>query len=157
MTVAPSDTLLRQVLIGARSFACVGLSPDPVRPSNFVGRYLSRRGYTVIPVHPAHIGTELFGEPFVGSVAEIGRPVDVLDVFRRPDAVPGIVEEGLAALSGLKCVWLQLGLRSPEAERLCAAAGVILIQDRCPKIEHQRLFGELRRGGFNTGVISSRL
>ncbi|MEM8850457.1 MAG: CoA-binding protein [Pseudomonadota bacterium] len=157
MTTTPSDDLLRHMLQRARTFACVGVSPNPVRPSHYVARYLALKGYRVVPVNPGHVGAELFGVPVAGELAEIGEPVDVLDVFRRPEAVPGLVEEALAVLLGLSCVWLQIGIVSPEAEAMCDAAGVTIIQDRCPKIEYQRLFGELRKGGFATGIISSRL
>jgi predicted CoA-binding protein len=157
MTTTPSDALLRDVLTRSRSFACVGVSPDPIRPSHYVGRYLWKRGYRVVPVNPKIAGATLFGETAVGSLAEIAGPVDVLDVFRRPEAVPALVAEALRVLPGLGCVWLQIGVTSPEAEAMCAEAGVTIVQDRCPKIEHQRLFGELRKGGFATGVISSRL
>lgn len=157
MTTSPSDTLLREILTAPRTFACVGVSTNPVRPSHFVARYLSLRGFRVIPVNPAYAGAALFGEPVRADLGEIDAPVDVLDIFRKPEAVPAIVEEGLARLPNLSCVWLQVGIVSPEAERMCTAAGVTIIQDRCPKIEYQRLFGELRRGGFNTGVISSKL
>lgn len=157
MTTIPSDAVLRDILATARTFACVGVSPNPVRPSHFVARYLSLRGFRVIPINPVHAGTRLFGENVLSGLDEIDVPVHVLDIFRRPEAVPAIVEEGLRLLPGLSCVWLQVGIISPEAAAMCQAAGVTIIQDRCPKIEYQRLFGELRQGGFNTGIISSRL
>ncbi len=153
----PSDTLLREILTGARTFACVGVSPNPVRPSHYVARYLSLRGFRVVPVNPGHVGTRLFGEQVVADLASVEGRVDVLDIFRRPEAVPAIVEDGLARLDGLRCVWLQIGIVSPEAEAMCREAGVRIIQNRCPKIEYQRLFGELRQGGFATGIISSKL
>ncbi|WP_371157131.1 CoA-binding protein [Jannaschia sp. 2305UL9-9] len=157
MTSTPSDALLRDVLTRARSVACVGVSPNPVRPSHFVARYLSLRGYRVVPVNPTCAGTTLFKEEVVPDIASISGPVHILDIFRKPEAVPALVEDGLARLPDLVCVWLQIGIVSPEAEAMCAAAGVPIIQDRCPKIEYQRLFGELRQGGFATGIISSRL
>lgn len=157
MAANPSDAFLRDLLVRARTFACVGVSPDPIRPSHYVARYLSRRGYRVVPVNPRMSGENLFGEPAVGALDEIEGPVDVLDVFRRSEAVPGIVAEALRVLPGLSCVWLQIGVTSPEAEAMCAEAGIAFVQDRCPKIEHQRLFGELRKAGFATGIISSRL
>jgi predicted CoA-binding protein len=91
------------------------------------------------------------------GLSDIETPVEVLDIFRRPEAVPAIVEEGLRVLPKLRCVWLQIGVISQEARAMCAEAGVTFIEDRCPKIEYQRLHGELRMGGFATGRISSRL
>ncbi|MEM8822593.1 MAG: CoA-binding protein [Pseudomonadota bacterium] len=157
MTTEPSDALLRDILTRARRFACVGVSPNPVRPSHYVARYLSLKGYDVMPVNPGHAGKQLFGSTVVTDLAAIEGTVDVLDIFRRPEAVPGIVEEGLRVLPGLSCVWLQIGIVSAEAEAMCRTAGATIIQNRCPKIEYQRLFGELRQGGFATGIISSRL
>ncbi len=157
MTAPPTDAFLRRILTAPRSFACVGISPNPIRPSHFVARYLATRGFRIIPVNPAHAGTELFGAGVVARLSDVAEPVDVLDVFRRPEAVPAIVEEALAVFPGLACVWLQVGIVSPEAAELCAAANVPFVQDRCPKIEYQRLFGELRMGGFATGIISSKL
>jgi predicted CoA-binding protein len=152
-----SDADLRALLTSCRSFVCVGLSPDPLRPSHYVGRYLAMRGYRVVGVNPGHAGTTLFGERIVASLAEVEGPADLLDIFRRPEAVPGIVAEALDALPGLRAVWMQIGVRSEEGAALARARGLQVVQDRCPKIEHQRLFGELRKAGFATGVISSRL
>jgi predicted CoA-binding protein len=157
MTTSPSDALLRDILSRSRTFACVGVSPDPIRPSNYVARFLSMRGYRVVPVNPKAAGMTLFGETAVAGLDEIEGKVDVLDIFRRPEAVPAIVEEALDTLPGLGCVWLQVGIVSSQAEAICDAAGITIIQNRCPKIEHQRLNGELRKAGFATGVISSRL
>lgn len=153
----PTEAQLRQIFAQMRVFACVGVSPNPVRPSHFVARYLSMRGFRVIPVNPGHAGTRLFGAEVVASLADIKEPVDVVDIFRRSEAVPGIVEEALEVLPNLKLIWMQIGVQSPEARAMAEARGVGVIENRCPKIEYQRLFGELRMGGFNTGVISSRL
>ncbi|UWQ19309.1 CoA-binding protein [Jannaschia sp. M317] len=157
MTTEPSDALLRDVLTRARCFACVGVSTNPIRPSHYVARYLAQRGYRVLPVNPGSAGQVLFGQRILADLSEIREQVDFLDIFRRPEAVPAIVEAGLRDLPGLGCVWLQVGIISPEAEEMCREAGVTIIQDRCPKIEYQRLFGELRQGGFATGIVSSRL
>lgn len=156
MTITSSDDFLRAMLAKPATFACVGVSPNPVRPSHYVARYLSRKGYDVVPVNPRAAGQPLFGRTVVGDLGAIEGKVDVLDIFRRPEAVPPIVEDGLARFS-LRCVWLQVGITSPEAEAMCLEADVPIIQDRCPKIEYQRLFGELRTGGFATGIVSSRL
>jgi predicted CoA-binding protein len=153
------DEHLRAILKRARVIACVGASTNPVRPSYFVARYLGMRGYRVIPVNPAYAGDRLFGEvvrPDLASIpADAG--VDLLDVFRKPEAVPALVDEALACLPALKTVWMQIGVTSPPAAARAEAAGMTVIQDRCVKIEYQRLFGELRMGGFNTRIISSRL
>jgi predicted CoA-binding protein len=154
-----SDSLLREVLTRTRVVAIVGVSTNPVRASYFVARYLGRRGKREIPVNPAYPGERLFGElvrPDLAAIPEADR-VDFVDIFRRPEAVPEIVEAALAHLPGLRTIWMQLGITHPEAAARAEAAGITVIQDRCPKIEYQRLFGELRQGGFNTGILSSRL
>jgi len=157
MTATPSDTLLRKILRESKTFACVGVSPNPVRPSHYVARYLRLKGFRVIPVNPGHVGKSMFGATVVGSLSEIEEKVDVVDIFRRPEAVPDIVDEALTHLPGLRTIWMQIGVEHAEAAAKAEAAGVQVIQNRCPKIEYQRLFGELRMGGFNTGIISSKL
>jgi hypothetical protein len=154
---APDDDTLRRILRGIRTVAVVGVSANPVRPSYFVARYLSLKGKRVIPVNPGLAGQTLFGEEVRATVADCPPEVDMIDVFRRSDHVPPIVDEAVAHLPKLRTVWLQIGVQSDEARALCAQRGLDFIQNRCPKIEYQRLFGELRMGGFNTGVISSRL
>ena len=151
------DRRLKRILGATRSVAIVGISANPVRPSHFVGAYLSRRGYRVVPVNPGLAPQPLFGRPAVASVAEIDEPIDMLDIFRRSDQVVPIVAQALDALPGLRTVWMQIGVVNDEAAELARARGVEVVMDRCPKIEYQRLFGELRKGGFSTGVISSRL
>ena len=150
-----SDDLLRDVLRRTRVVACVGVSPNPVRPSHYVARYLSLKGYRVIPVNPGHAGRTLFGETVVGTLRE-AEGADMVDVFRRPEAVPAIVDEALT-MPSVRTIWMQIGVAHEAAAAKAEAAGLTVIQDRCPKIEYQRLFGELRMGGFRTGVISSRL
>jgi predicted CoA-binding protein len=154
-----SDDLLKSVLTATRVIAVVGVSANPVRPSYFVARYLGLRGFRVIPVNPGLAGQELFGERVYGTLSEIPPevPVDMVDIFRRSDAVPGIVEEALAHLPALRTIWMQLGVEHVEAADKASAAGLTVVQNRCPKIEYQRLFGELRQGGFATGIISSKL
>jgi len=152
-----SDQLLRDVLQRTKTVAVVGVSMNPVRPSYYVARYLSLKGYTVIPVNPGHAGEMLFGQTVRASLSEIDVPVDMVDIFRRSEAVPPIVDEAMAHLTGLKTVWMQIGVENAEATEKAEAAGLTVIQNRCPKIEYQRLFGELRMGGFATGVISSKL
>jgi uncharacterized protein len=157
MTQSPTDDLLRDILKRARVFALVGVSPNPVRPSHYVGRYLGLKGYRVIPVNPGHAGETLWGQTVRASLSDISEPVDVVDIFRRPDAVPAIVEEALTMAPRPKVIWMQIGVTHAKAAARAEAAGLIVIENRCPKIEYQRLFGELRMGGFNTGIISSKL
>lgn len=153
----PDDATLRKILHAMKTVAVVGVSANPVRPSYFVARYLGLRGMRVIPVNPGLAGQRLFGEEVRATVADCPPEVDTIDVFRRSDAVPAIVDEAIAHLPRLKTVWLQIGVESEAARAACAERGLNFVQNRCPKIEYQRLFGELRMGGFNTGVISSKL
>ncbi|MFP4238738.1 MAG: CoA-binding protein [Rhodosalinus sp.] len=157
MSEAYSDAELRRILTQTRNIAIVGVSLNPVRPSSYVARYLALKGFRVIPVNPGHAGKVLNGETVRASLSEIDGPVDMVDIFRRPEAVPPIVDEALEAFPGLQTIWMQIGVEHTEAAATARARGVTVIMNRCPKIEYQRLFGELRMGGFNTGVISSKL
>ncbi|WP_147106402.1 CoA-binding protein [Tateyamaria sp. syn59] len=152
-----TDAHLKSVLTGAKAVSVVGVSTNPVRPSYYVARYLSLKGYTVIPVNPVYAGQMLFGQTVVASFDAIDAPVDMVDIFRRSDAVPDIVDAAMDQLPTLKTIWMQIGVTHADAAAKARAAGLTVIQNRCPKIEYQRLFGELRMGGFNTGIISSKL
>ena len=152
-----TDTQLKSILTATKTVAVVGVSTNPVRPSYFVARYLDLKGYTVIPVNPGHAGKTLFGQKIRASLNDIDHPVDMVDIFRRSEAVPLIVDEALAQFPDLKTIWMQIGVEHADAAAKAEARGVTVIQNRCPKIEYQRLFGELRMGGFATGVISSKL
>lgn len=152
-----SDQLLKDVLNRMKTVAVVGVSANPVRPSYFVARYLSRKGIRVVPVNPGLAGQELFGETVYATLYDIPFDVDMVDVFRRSDAVPAIVDKALARWPDLQTIWLQIGVEHADSAEVAQARGVTVIQNRCPKIEYQRLFGELRMGGFATGVISSKL
>jgi len=154
---AYSDALLKEVLTRTKRIAVVGVSMNPVRPSYYVARYLTLKGYKVVPVNPGQAGKTLFGQTVVASLSEIEGDVDMVDIFRRSEAVPPIVDEALEAFPALQTIWMQIGVENPEAAAKAEARGVTVIQNRCPKIEYQRLFGELRMGGFATGVISSKL
>lgn len=152
-----SDSFLRGILTRTKTVAVVGVSMNEIRPSFYVARYLALKGFTVIPVNPGHAGKEIFGRTVVASLSEIEEPVDMVDIFRRSEHVPPIVDEAIAALPGLQTIWMQIGVVHEEAKATAEAHGLDVVMDRCPKIEYQRLFGELRMGGFNTGVISSKL
>jgi predicted CoA-binding protein len=149
-----SDSFLKDILKRMKRVAVVGVSDNPVRASYFVARYLSLRGVVIVPVNPKLAGQTLFGSVAVGSLAEIEGPVDMVDIFRRSEAVPEIVDEALEHLPDLRTVWMQIGVENAQAAE---ARGIDVVQNRCPKIEYQRLFGELRMGGFATGIISSKL
>ena len=151
------DRFLKTVLNRTKTVAVVGVSTNTVRPSFYVARYLALKGYKVIPINPGHAGKEMFGTIVRASLSEIDEPVDMVDIFRRSEAVPPIVDEALEQLPGLQTIWMQIGVQHDEAAAKARAAGVDVIMNRCPKIEYQRLFGELRMGGFATGVISSKL
>ena len=152
-----SDDLLRTVLTATSSVAVVGVSANPVRPSYFVARYLKLKGFDVHPVNPVYVGQNLFGRPVVADLRDIAGQIDMVDIFRRSDAVPDIVETALDVFPALQTIWMQIGVSHAAAAAAARARGVTVIQDRCPKIEYQRLYGELRMGGFNTGIISSKL
>ncbi|MAU52841.1 MAG: CoA-binding protein [Roseovarius sp.] len=157
MSETYSDSFLREILGRTRRVAVVGVSMNPVRPSYYVARYLSLRKFDVVPVNPGHAGETLFGRTVVARMSDIEGEVDMVDIFRRSEHVPPIVEEALATLPGLRTIWMQIGVEHEEAAAMARARGVDVVMNRCPKIEYQRLFGELRMGGFNTGVISSKL
>jgi predicted CoA-binding protein len=152
-----SDAFLKDILTRTRRIAVVGVSMNPVRPSYYVARYLGLKGFDVVPVNPLHAGETVFGKTVVPSLSDIEGPVDMVDIFRRSEAVPEIVEEALEAFPEVRTIWMQIGVCHSEAAARAEARGVDVVQDRCPKIEYQRLFGELRMGGFATGIISSKL
>jgi predicted CoA-binding protein len=151
------DAFLKDILNRTKVVAVVGVSTNPVRPSYYVARYLGLKGYTVIPVNPVYAGGQLFGQMIRADLSEIDEPIDMVDIFRRSEHVPAIVDEALEHLPNLKTIWMQIGVEHAEATAKAEAIGLDVVQNRCPKIEYQRLFGELRMGGFATGVISSKL
>jgi predicted CoA-binding protein len=157
MTSPYSDTFLRDILRRTQVIALVGVSANPVRASNFVARYLGLRGYRVLPINPAYAGQTLFGETVKANLSELEAPVDMVDIFRRSEAVPEIAEDAMRLFPALRTIWMQFGVQHPQTAVIAEARGFDVVQNRCPKIEYQRLFGELRRGGFNTGIISSKL
>jgi len=152
-----SDDHLRTILKRTKTIAVVGVSANEIRPSYYVARYLSLKGYRVIPVNPGLAGQTLLGETVYGDVSEIPDDVDMVDIFRRSESVPPIVTASLARWPNLQTIWMQIGVTHPEAAAEAQAQGVDVIEDRCPKIEYQRLFSELRMAGFATGIISSKL
>lgn len=138
--MAPDD-LIRKVLSEARVIALVGASPNAARPSHGVARFLQTQGYRVIPVNPGLAGTTLHGETVYPDLASIPVEVDMIDIFRTADAVPGIVAQALARFPALKSIWMQLGVSHPAAAAQAQARGVDVVQNHCPAIEIPRLFG----------------
>jgi len=143
---------IRRILHTARTIAIVGLSPNELRASNFVGFYLQRHGYHVVPVNPRE--KVILGQKSYPSLADVPGPIDVVDVFRAPDAVPAIAREAIAA--GAKALWLQYNVISPEGARIATEAGLDVVMDRCMKVEHARHLGRMHWLGFNTGRVTSR-
>jgi hypothetical protein len=142
---------IQRVLHNARTIAIVGLSANELRASNFVGFYLKRHGYRVIPVNPRE--REILGEVSYPSLSEVPVPVDIVNVFRAPDALPAIAREAVAAHAG--CLWCQFGVINEEAARIAQEGGVPVIMDRCLKVEHARYLGRMHWLGFNTQRITS--
>jgi predicted CoA-binding protein len=149
-----ADAYLRDILGHVRTIAMVGASEHWNRPSFFAMKYLQEKGYRVIPVNPQAKGAEILGEKVYADLSEVPEAIDMVDIFRRSDAVPPIVEQAIA--KGAKVVWMQLGVRNDEAAAKAEAAGLKVVMNRCPKIEYSRLNGELAWSGVNTGIISSK-
>lgn len=150
------DGTIRRILTEVKTIAMVGASAKTIRPSFFVLKYLLAKGFRVIPVNPGLAGQEILGQTVYADLASIPEPVDMVDIFRASDAVPGIVDEALALDPKPKVIWTQLGVRHDEAAAKAEAAGLIVIMDRCPKIEFARLSGEIGWNGVNSRVISSK-
>jgi uncharacterized protein len=142
---------IQRVLLSAKTVAIVGLSGNPLRASHFVGFYLKRRGYRVIPVNPRE--PEILGERSFASLADIKDPVDVVNVFRAPAALPGIAAEAVAI--GARCLWCQFTVINAEGARIAEDAGLSVVMDRCMKVEHARYAGRMHWLGFNTQRITS--
>lgn len=142
---------IQRVLNTARTIAIVGLSPNPLRASNFVGFYLQRHGYRVIPVNPRE--TEILGETSYPSLADVPEGVDIVDVFRAPAALPQIARDAVAIGAG--CLWCQFGVINEEGARIAEEGGLTTIVDRCVKFEHARYAGRMHWFGFNTGRVTS--
>jgi predicted CoA-binding protein len=140
-----------------RHIAIVGISADQYRPSHFVAIYLQAEGYNIILINPSYAGQSLLGKRVYASLTdakEAGEHIEIVDVFRKAEDVPPVVEEAIKI--GAKVLWLQLGIRSDAAGEMAREAGLTFVQDRCIKMEHARFFGGLHTVGLNTGVVLSR-
>jgi predicted CoA-binding protein len=142
---------IQRVIHNAKTVAVVGLSRNELRASYFVGYYLKRHGYRVIPVNPRE--PEILGEKSFKSLADVPVPIDIVNVFRAPDAVPAIAREAVAA--GAKTLWCQFTVINEEGARIAEAGGMTVIMDRCIKVEHARFVGRMHWLGFNTQRITS--
>jgi predicted CoA-binding protein len=142
---------IQRLLHRARTIAIVGLSPNDLRASNFVGFYLQRHGYRVIPVNPRE--TEILGEVSHPSLSDVPEAVDIVNVFRAPTALPAIAEEAVAIGAG--ALWCQFGVINEEGARIAEEGGLTVVMDRCLKVEHARYIGRMHWLGFNTQQITS--
>jgi predicted CoA-binding protein len=148
------DAYIKGILQRVKTIAAVGMSANDMRPSYFAMLYLQQKGYRMIPVNPRYAGQEILGEKVVASLDNLPAPPDMVQIFRKSDEAPAVVDEAIRA--GAKVVWLQLGIRSDEAAARARAAGLDVVMDRCPKIEYGRLFGEIGWAGVNRRVISAK-
>lgn len=151
LTPYQDASTIQRVLHTAKTIAVVGLSKNEMRASYFVGYYLKRHGYQVIPVNPRE--TEILGETCYPSLLDVPVPVDIVNVFRAPDALPGIARE--AVTIGAGSLWCQFGVINAEGAQIAVDGGVTVIMDRCIKVEHARYLGRMHWLGFNTQRITS--
>jgi len=142
---------IQRMLLSAKTVAIVGLSSNPLRASYFVGYYLQRHGYQIIPVNPAE--PQILGAKSYATLREIPTAVDIVDVFRNPAALPAIAKDAVAI--GAKCLWGQYAVINEEAARIAESGGLAVIMDRCLKVEHARYLGRMHWLGFNTQRITS--
>ena len=156
-----NDNELRILLKKINTIVMIGVSASPLRASFFVARYFVLRGVSVIPINPNYEGKYLWGEKVLGKISDIdpNKRVDLIDIFRPSNEAPNIVQDTIKYLkpSGCKTIWMQIGIKNKKAAQIARDNGMNVIMDKCPKIENQRLFGELRVAGFNTNIISSKI
>ena len=150
------DSYIRGILNTVKSIAMVGISPKDVRPSYFAFKYLLERGYRMIQVNPGQAGHDILGQKVYAKLADIPDLVDMVDIFRAAQFVPGIVQEALALDPRPQVIWMQLGIRNDEAAKIAEAAGLKVVMNRCPKIEYGRLSSEIAWMGVNTRTLSSQ-
>ena len=151
----PDDTI-RGILTGVKRIAMVGASANSARPSFFVLKYLSERGFTMLPINPGLAGGAILGLPVYARLADAPGPIDMVDIFRNSEAAGAIVDEALALDPLPRAIWMQLGVRNDAAAARAEAKGVQVVMNRCPKIEYGRLSGEIGWSGVNSRIISAR-
>jgi predicted CoA-binding protein len=152
------DSQIKQILRSVKTIAMVGASGNQIRPSYFAMMYLLNKGYKVIPVNPSMVGKDILGQKVYASLKDVPAPVDMVDIFREASFAPDIARETVAEKDrlGVKVLWMQLGVISAEAEQIARDAGLAVIMNRCPKIEHGRFSGEMGWLGVNRKVIDNR-
>ena len=143
-----------RILNENKTIAMVGLSSDPMRPSHFAAIYMQSEGYKIVPINPRYAGQKILGETVYSSLSDIPFPVDIVDVFRKPEECPDLAREAIKI--GARVFWVQLGIESDEAGRIAREGGLDFVQNRCVKIEHARFHGGMNLVGLATGVISGR-
>jgi predicted CoA-binding protein len=150
------DGYIRGILKTVKNIAVVGASPGENRPSMFVVKYLSERGYKVFPINPGRAGQDIGKQKAYARLADVPEKIDMVDVFRNSESVPPILDEALALPHRPDVFWLQQGIRNDEVAAKAEAAGMKVVMDRCPKIEYGRLSGEINWVGVNTRTLSSK-
>jgi uncharacterized protein len=150
------DAYVRDIMKSVRTIGLVGASNNPARPSWIVTKYLIERGYDVIPVNPGLAGQEILGRPVYRRLADIPRPVDMVEIFRNSQAAGPITDEALALDPLPKVIWMQLSVRNDAAAEKAEARGVKVVMNRCPKIEYGRLSGEIGWQGINSRILSAK-
>ena len=150
------DSYIRGILNTVKTIAMVGFSPKDTRPSYFVFKYLTERGYRVIPVNPGQVGQEFLGQKCYATLSDIPEPVDMIDIFRASEHVPAIMEEALTLKPKPQVIWMQLTIRNDEAAKRAEDAGIKVVMNRCPKIEYGRLSSEISWIGVNSRTLSSK-
>lgn len=150
------DSTVRGILTSVKTIAIVGATNNPARPSYIVTKYLLERGYDVIPVNPRLAGNDVLGVKAVGHLSEVGRPIDMVEIFRNSADAGGVTDEALALDPLPKVIWMQLSVRDDAAAARAEAKGVTVIMNRCPKIEYGRLSGEIGWQGINSRVLSAK-
>jgi predicted CoA-binding protein len=148
------DVYLRRILRDTRTIAMVGASANWNRPSYFAMKYLQSRGYKIYPVNPGAVGQKILGQEVYGSLDDLPEKPDMVDIFRNSEAAGPITDEAIK--HGAKVVWMQIGVINPEAAKRAEDAGLKVVMNRCPKIEHSRLSGSIEWHGIASGVISAK-
>lgn len=153
-----SDALIARILRSVKTIAMIGASANEMRPSYFAMKYLSDKGFKIIPVNPGVAGKEILGQKVYAKLADVPPPVDMVDIFRNSEAAGPITDEVIANRErlGIHILWMQLGVINEEAAKRAESAGLTVIMNRCPKIEYGRLSGEIGWYGVNRRTIDNR-